>query len=156
MVNLSENFREVIGTRHGLTKGDRKGCTEAIICGVKERTLRTNYIKLHIDKFHIDKTINSPLCRMCGERGKSIYHLISERGKLAQCEYKRRHDDVARYVHWQICQESGIESYDKWSEHKPEYVMESKDYKIYWDFMIQCDRVIEARKPDVVLIENRT
>ena len=34
--------------------------------------------------------------------------------------------------------------------------MENTDYKIYWDFIIQCDRVIEARKPDVVLIEKRT
>ena len=34
--------------------------------------------------------------------------------------------------------------------------MEYKDYKIYWDFMIQCDRLIEARKPDVVLIDKRT
>ena len=34
--------------------------------------------------------------------------------------------------------------------------MENKDYKIYWDFMIQCDRLIEARKPDVVLIDKRT
>ena len=34
--------------------------------------------------------------------------------------------------------------------------MENKDYKIFWDFMIQCDRLIEARKPDVVLIDKRT
>ena len=34
--------------------------------------------------------------------------------------------------------------------------MENNDYKIYWDFMIQCDRMIEARKPDVVLIAKRT
>ena len=90
---------------------------------------------------------------MCGEKGESIYHLISECGKLAQREYKRRHDDVARYVHWQLCQEAGIESCDKWYEHNPEYVMENKDYKIYRDFTIQCDGVVEARKPDVALIE---
>ena len=34
--------------------------------------------------------------------------------------------------------------------------MENKYYKIYWDFMIQCGGVIEATKPDVVLIEKRT
>ena len=134
-----------------LLKGDLKGCTEALICSAQEQALRTNYTQ-----FHIDKTADSPLCRMCGERGESIYHLISECGKLAQHEYKRRHDDVARYVHWQLCQNVGIESCDKWYEHKPECVMENNDYKIYWDFMIQCDRKIEARKPDVVLIEKWT
>ena len=73
-----------------LLKGDLKGCTEALICSAQEQALRTNYIK-----FHIDKTVDSPLCRMCGERGESIYHLISESEKLAQREYKRRHDDSA-------------------------------------------------------------
>jgi len=34
--------------------------------------------------------------------------------------------------------------------------MENKDYKIYWDFMIQCDRFMEARKPDDVIIDKRT
>ena len=76
-------------------KGGLKGCTEALICSAQEQAVRTNYVK-----FHIDKTIDSPLCRMCGERGESIYHLISECGKLAQREYKRRDVDVARYVHW--------------------------------------------------------
>ena len=68
---------------------------------------------------------------MCGERGESIYCLISESGKLAQREYKQRHNDVARYVHWQLCQEVGIELCGKWYEHKPECVMESNDYKFY-------------------------
>ena len=84
-----------------------------------------------------------------------MYHLISECGKLAQHEYKRRHDDVARYIHWQLCQDMRIESCDKWYEHKPEFAMENRDYKIFWDFIIQCYQVIEAREPNVVLIENR-
>ena len=129
-------------------KGDLKGCTEALICSAQEQVLRTNYVK-----FHIDKSVDSPLCRMCGQKGESFYYLISECGDLAQCEYKRRHDDGARYVHWQLCQEAGIESSDKWYKHKPESVMENNDYKIYWDFMIQCDRLIEVRKSDIVLIE---
>ena len=50
-----------------LVKGDLKGCTEALICSAQAQALRTNYIK-----FHIDKTIDSPLCKMCGERRGSI------------------------------------------------------------------------------------
>ena len=45
---------------------------------------------------------------MYGERGESIYHLTSECGKLAQGEYKQRHDDVAQYVHWQLFQYAEI------------------------------------------------
>ena len=79
-------------------KGDPKGCKEALICSAQDQALRTNCIKLHIDK-----TIDSSLFWMCGDRGESVYLLSSECVKLAQREYKRRHDDVERYVHWYIC-----------------------------------------------------
>ena len=33
--------------------------------------------------------------------------------------------------------------------------MESENSKILWDFTIQCDRKIEARRPDIVFIEKK-
>ena len=33
--------------------------------------------------------------------------------------------------------------------------MENNDYKIHWDVVIQFDQLIEARKPDIVLIDKR-
>ena len=50
-----------------VTTGDLKGCTESLIFSAQEQALRTNCIK-----FHIDKTVDSPLCRMCGERGTTV------------------------------------------------------------------------------------
>ena len=75
-----------------IAKGDLKGCTEALICSAQEQALRTNYTR-----FHIDRTAESPLCRMCGSKGETVAHVVSECGKLAQTEYKGRHDNVARY-----------------------------------------------------------
>ena len=43
-----------------------------------------------------------PLCRMCGTSNETISHIVSEWGKLAQKEYKRRHDSLGRYVYWQF------------------------------------------------------
>ena len=123
-----------------LAKGDLKGCTEALICSAQEQALRTNYTK-----FHIDKNADSPLCRMCGEKGETISHLVSECRKLAQREYKRRHDNVARYLHWQLCNKGGLERAEKWYEPQPEAVIENENFKLLWDFTIQCDRFIEAR-----------
>ena len=80
-----------------LVKGDLPGCTEALLCSAQEQALRTNYAK-----FHIDNSVDSPTCRMCCEKGESVYHLISAFGKLTQREYKRRRNDVACYVHWQL------------------------------------------------------
>ena len=59
---------------------------------------RTNYTK-----YHIDKTADLPLCRMCGEKGESVGHLVSKCSKLTQKEYKRRHNNVARYINWELC-----------------------------------------------------
>ena len=74
---------------------------------------------------------------------------------LAQREYKRRHDNVARYVHWELCGKAGLERAEKWYEQKPEGVIENEDFKILWDFMIQCDQMVEHRKPDIVIIDKR-
>ena len=41
---------------------------------------------------------------MCGEKGESVCHLVSECKKLARKEYKRRHDNVARIIHWKLCE----------------------------------------------------
>ena len=79
-------------------KSDLKIGTEALIFAVQEQALRTNYVK-----FNIDKSVDSPLCRLCGEKGETINHTITECSKLAQKEYKRRH---AR----QYCQIGALET----------------------------------------------
>ena len=130
---------------HWIAQGDMKGCTEALICSAQEQGLRTNYAK-----FYIDKSSESPICRMCGENTETISHLVSGCSNLAQREYKRRHDNVARYIHWQLCIEWGFERADRWYNQQPEAIIENKNYKLLWDFTIQCDRMIEARRPDIV------
>ena len=134
-----------------LSKGDLKCTTEALICSAQEQSLRTNYLK-----FHIDKTAESPLCRMCFQKGESVGHIVSECSKLAQREYKRRHDNVARYVHWLLSSKAMIEREGEWYNHKPDSCMENENYKILWDMMIQCDQNIQARRPDIVFIDKRT
>ena len=79
-------------------------------------------------------------------------HLGSGCSKLAQQEYKRRHDNVARVVHWDLLGKCGFSRGDKWLEHVPETVLENHDYKLLWDYNIQTDHKISARRPDLVVI----
>ena len=81
--------------RQWLSRGDLKVGTEALLCAAQEQTIRTKYMKYHIDK--------TRLCRLCGKKGESVQHITSRCEILAQKEYKRRHDDVAKKVHWDIC-----------------------------------------------------
>ena len=64
-----------------------------------DQALKTNAIKAKVEKQNL-----SPLCRMCGEKNESMGHLVKECRKLAQTEYKHRHDNVARMIHWNIAQ----------------------------------------------------
>ena len=68
-------------------------------------------------------------------------------------EYKRRHDNVGRYVHWQFYEKLSINWARLWYEHEPESVVENKNFKILWDFTIQHDPMIEAREPDIVVAD---
>ena len=85
-------------TWNWLRKADLKVETEAVLCTAQEQAIRTNYVK-----HNIDKTAQSPLCRMCDKKSETITDIVKECEKLTQKEYKRRHDNVARIVHWKLC-----------------------------------------------------
>ena len=68
-----------------LSRGDLKIGTEALLCVAQEQAIRTNYMK-----YHIDKTSERPLCRLCGKKGESVQHITSGCEKLPQKEYKKK------------------------------------------------------------------
>ena len=72
---------------------------------------------------------------------------------LAQKEYKRRHDNIAKLVYRKLWCKYDMSRGEKWYEHQPEGVAENEKYKILWDMTIQCGHVIEARRPDIVVVE---
>ena len=82
-----------------------------------------------------------------------MQHIICECKNLAGREYKRRHDTVAKLVHWKLCEKYNLERKEKWYEHCPEGAVEDDDVKLIWDINIQCDNVIEARRPDLILVD---
>ncbi len=137
-------------TWNWLVRSDLKVETEALLCAAQEQAIRTNYVK-----HHIDKSIDNPLCRMCGKKGESVQHIISECEKLAQKEYKRRHDNVAKKIHWELCKKNALEHKERWYEHNPEGAVENESVKLLWDINIQCDNVIEARRPDIVIVDKK-
>ena len=55
-------------------------------------------------------------------------------------------------MHWEVCRKIGFIVNEKWYKHEPEKVVENDSWKI-WDFTVQTDHVIEARRPDMVIID---
>ena len=87
---------------------------------------------------------------MCDKKSETISHIVSECEKLVQKEDKRRHDNVARTVHWKLCGKYNLKRSEKWYEHAPESLVENDEVKTLWNAMIQCDTEIKARKPDTI------
>ena len=121
--------------------GELKKETEGLIFAAQDQALRTNAIKANV----------SSKCRMCGSHDETVQHILCSCPKLAQTEYKKRHDVVGRVIHWELCKEYGVECSDKWYEHSPKSIEENEEVKLLWDFTIQTDREIHHRRPDIVI-----
>ena len=129
-----------------LRKGNLKRETETLLIAAQDNTIRTNHIKARIDK-----TQQKSKCRLCGDRDETINHIISECRKLPQKEYKARHDRV----HWKMCKKLKFDHTNKWYMHNPAPARENHTHKLLWDFNIQTDHLIPARRPDLIIINKK-
>ncbi|XP_077975551.1 uncharacterized protein LOC144431372 [Styela clava] len=91
---------------------------------------------------------------MCDARDETVFHILCECSKLAQREYKYRHDNLARIVHWELCKLYGLNRENNWYDHTPEKSQNNDNVTILWDFNIQTDHVITHRRPDIVVINS--
>ena len=57
----------------------------------QKRSIRTSLVKTKIDKSQRDS-----LCRVCIKVDESIDHIVRGCSKIAQKEYKRRHDNLGK------------------------------------------------------------
>ena len=133
-----------------LRKGNHKRETESLLITAQDNAIRTNHIKTRIDK-----TQQNCKCRLCGDRDETINHTISECIKLAPKEYKMRHDWVGKVFHWEMCRKFQFDHTNKWYMHNPAPVLENDTHKLIWDFNIQTDHLIPARRTDLIIINKK-
>ena len=133
-----------------LRKGSFKRETESLLIVALDNAIRTNHIKARIDK-----TQQNSKCRRCGDRDETINHIISECSKLAQKEYKARHNWVGKVIQWGMCKTFQFDHTNKWHMHNPAPVLENDSHKLLWDFNIQTDYLILARRPDLIIINKK-
>ena len=60
-----------------------------------------------------------------------------------------RHCNVAKVLHWKLCQKWGFNKAEKWYIQKPQKVLKFDIRKILWDFPIQADKTLEHNRPDI-------
>ena len=133
-----------------LRKGNLKREMEFLLIAAQDNAIRTNHIKARIDK-----TQQNSKCRLCSDRDETVNHIISKCSKLAQKEYKMRHDWVGKVIHWEMCRKFQFNHTNKWYMHNPSPVLENNMHKLQWDFKIQTDQLIPARRPDLIIINKK-
>ena len=120
-----------------------------IIAAAQDNAIRTNHIKAKIDK-----TQQNSKCRLCGDRDETINHIMSKCSKLPK-ESKARHDWVDKVIHWEMCRKFQFDNKNKWYMHNSAPVLENDAHKLLWDFNIQTNHLIPARRPDLIIIKKR-
>ena len=63
----------------------------SLIVATQNHSIKTNFVKAKIDKSQ-----KGTLCRLCKKADGSIDHVVSGCSKLAQKEYKRKHDNLGK------------------------------------------------------------
>ena len=127
-------------TKTWLRKGNLKRETESLLIATLDNAIRTN---------------QNSQCWLCGDRRETINHIISEYGKLAQKEYKARHNWIGNVIHWEMWRRFQFDHTIKWYMHNPAPFQENDSHKLLCDFNIQTDHLIPARRPDLIIIKKK-
>ena len=54
-----------------------------------------------------------------------------------------------------MCKKFKFDHANKWCMHNPAPVLENNTQKLLWDFDIQTDHLISARRPDLIIINKK-
>ena len=131
-------------------KGNLMRETKFFLITAQNNTIRTNHIKARIDK-----TQQNSKCRLFGDRDETINHIISECSKLSQKENKTRNNWVGKVIHWELCKKLKFDHTNKWYMRNPAAVLENDTHKLLWDFDIQMDHLISARRPALIINQQK-
>ena len=91
-----------------LQNGDLKRETESLIVAAQNQGIRISLIKKKIDRSQKDM-----LWTLCKEADQSIDPIVTGCSRLAQKEYKRRHDNSGKIVDWKLARICNFEAGDK-------------------------------------------
>ena len=74
---------------------------------------------------------------------------------IAHKKYRTKYDWVGKVIHWELCKKLKFDHTCKWYLHNPTSILQNNTHKFLWDFDIQTDHLISARRPDVIIINKK-
>ncbi|XP_061895633.1 prominin-1-A-like [Entelurus aequoreus] len=113
----------------------------------QEQAISTRAIETRIYQSRSD-----PRCRLCKEAPETVQHIVAGCKMLAGSAFMERHNQVARIVYRNICNQYGIEvPKSQWAI--PQKVGKNNRAKDLWDFSFQTDKKLLANQPDIVVVD---
>lgn len=124
-----------------LKKGNISPQEERMLCKLQDRNL------------FFDKRS----CPNCMNRRLSVDHLATYCGKYVSFEYKRRHDEIVRCLHFMIAKRYGITHNRRLKNYKVEGVVSNERVRIKSDIPILTEnRNVQYNKPDLFIHDLKT
>ena len=62
---------------------------------------------------------------------------------------------MGKVIHWELCKKLKFHHTNKWYIYNPESFLENGTLKVLWDFEIQTDHLISARRPNLMIVNNK-
>jgi hypothetical protein len=111
-----------------------KDCPVEVVNDIHSMILQivpTLTFEKHRNKPHLDST----LCRLCGKNVENVQHLLSSCEHFAKTLYIKRHNNILRYIYFNILVKYGIKSTcPSWySSEKVKPLYENEKISLYWD-----------------------
>ncbi|XP_055842673.1 uncharacterized protein LOC129909623 [Episyrphus balteatus] len=132
-----------------LQKGQLFPETEGFIMAIQDGVVATRQYRRAILHEDIDNG-----CRRCHQSLESIEHILNGCSMLANHEYLKRHNDVAKIIHQELALRLKLISSKKpYYEYEADEVIFNNSYKLYWDRQMSTDHTILANRPDIVWID---
>ena len=75
---------------------------------------------------------------------------------LCGTQYMYRHNQVAKYLHWQILKDLNVKVSESWLKHVPTEVTFKNGIKILWDSYIITDKKVPHNRPDIIVFDTNT
>lgn len=95
-------------------------------------------------------------CPHCNQGPKSVDHLATSCGRMLNYDYKKRHNDIVRCIHFMYVKKYGLHPGKRIKNYKVENTIYNDRVRIKSDTTIITENRIENNKPDLMIHDLKT
>ncbi|XP_074025758.1 uncharacterized protein [Leptinotarsa decemlineata] len=137
-----------------LRSSELKSETEGFIMACQDGVFNTLVYRSRVMGIEVPDT----RCRACREAPETLMHLLSACPAYAVSAYIHRHNAALRVLYYHLRHSYGIDETPvlPYAPGDIESVVGNEKCRIYWNYSFPTLRLIQANKPDVVLLDHQT